>query len=108
MARQWCGRHGKIENCQVGIYMAYVSRKDHALVNTRLYLPKEWTKDRARRKAAGVPKAIKFRTRHELALEMLDEQGSLWPHTWIAGDDEMGRSSRFRVTGRFKTALPHF
>jgi SRSO17 transposase len=96
VARQWCGRHGKIENCQVGIYMAYVSRKEHALVNTRLYLPKEWTKDRARRKAAGVPKGIKFRTRHELALEMLDEQGSLLPHTWIAGDDEMGRSSEFR------------
>jgi SRSO17 transposase len=96
VARQWCGRHGKIENCQVGIYMAYVSRKDHALVNTRLYLPKEWTKDRARRKAAGVPKGIKFRTRHELALEMLDEQGSLLPHTWVAGDDEMGRSSEFR------------
>src|SRR3982751_1784019 len=69
VARQWCGRHGKVENCQVGIYMAYVSRKDHALVNPRLYLPKEWTKDRARRKAAGVPKGVKFRTRHELALE---------------------------------------
>jgi SRSO17 transposase len=96
VARQWCGRHGKIENCQVGIYMAYVSRKDHALVNTRLYLPKEWTKDRARCKAAGVPKGIKFRTRHELALEMLDEQGSVLPHTWVAGDDEMGRSSEFR------------
>jgi SRSO17 transposase len=96
VARQWCGRHGKIENCQVGIYMAYVSRKDHALVDTRLYLPEEWTKDRTRRKAAGVPKGIKFRTRHELALEMLDEQGSVLPHTWIAGDDEMGRSSEFR------------
>ena len=75
VARQWCGRLGKVENCQVGVYMAYVSRKEHALVNTRLYLPEEWTKDRARRKEAGVPKAIKFRTRHELALEMLDERG---------------------------------
>jgi SRSO17 transposase len=68
VARQWCGRLGKVENCQVGVFMAYASRKEHALVNTRLYLPQEWTKDRARRKAAGVPKAVKFRTRHQLAL----------------------------------------
>jgi SRSO17 transposase len=96
VARQWCGRLGKLENCQVGVYMAYVSRKGHAIVNTRLYLPKEWAKDRARRKGAGVPKVVKFRTRHQLALEMLDEQGSLLPHSWVAGDDEMGRSSGFR------------
>jgi SRSO17 transposase len=96
VARQWCGRLGKVENCQVGVFMAYVSRIEHAIVNTRLYLPKEWKKDRARRKGAGVPKEVGFRTRHELALEMLDEQGPLLPHTWVAGDDEMGRSSGFR------------
>ncbi len=97
VARQWCGRLGKIENCQVGIYMAYVSRKEHAIVNTRLYLPEEWTKDRRRCRAAGIPGTIRFRTRHELALEMLDEHGSLLPHTWVAGDDEMGRPSDFRL-----------
>ena len=96
VARQWCGRLGKVDNCQVGVYMAYVSRKEHALVNMRLYLPKEWTKDRGRRNAAGVPKEVKFRTRHELALEMLDECGKHLPHGWVAGDDEMGRSSAFR------------
>jgi hypothetical protein len=80
VTRQWCGRLGKVENCQVGVYMAYVSRKEHTIVNTRLYLPKEWTKDCTRRKEAGVPKGVKFRTRHDLALEMLDEQGSLLPH----------------------------
>jgi SRSO17 transposase len=94
--RQWCGRLGKLENCQVGVYMAYVSRKEHGLVNTRLYLPKEWTKDRARREGAGVPVAVKFRTRHQLALEMLDESGGALPHSWVAGDDEMGRPSGFR------------
>jgi SRSO17 transposase len=97
VARQWCGRLGKVENRQVGVYMAYASRKDHAIVNTRLYLPEEWTKDRARCKAAGVPKAIRFRTRHELALEMLDEQGALLPHSRVAGDDEMGRPMNFRL-----------
>jgi len=94
--RQWCGRIGKVDNCQVGIYMAYVSRNEHALVNMRLYLPEEWSKDRKRRTEAGVPKAIKFQTRHELALQMLDEQGALLPHSWIAGDDEMGRPASFR------------
>ncbi len=96
VARQWCGRLGKVENCQVGIFMAYVARKGHVLVNTRLYLPKDWTKDRARRKGAGVPKTVKFRTRHRLALEMLDECGGRLPHSWVAGDDEMGRPSGFR------------
>ena len=84
--RQWCGRLGKIENCQVGIYLGYVSRRDHALVDFRLYLSKEWAKRKRRRKKAGVPAEIRFRTRHELMLEMLDEHGSLLPHAWIAGD----------------------
>ena len=97
VARQWCGRLGKVDNCQVGIYMAYVSRIEHAIVNKRLYLPEEWTRERSRCKAAGVPKGTKFRTRHELALEMLDEHGSLLPHSWVAGDDEMGRPTSFRL-----------
>lgn len=100
VARQWCGRLGKIENCQVAVYMGYVSRKEHALVNTRLYLPKEWASSRRRRKEAGVPKTISFQTRHQLALEMLEEQGSILPHAWVAGDDEMGRCSRFRLALR--------
>src|SRR5215510_7468595 len=70
--RQWCGRLGKVENCQVGVYLGYVSRQEHALVDVR------------------------FRTRHQLALEMLDEHGALLPHNWVAGDDEMGRSTCFR------------
>jgi SRSO17 transposase len=53
VARQWCGRLGKVENCQVGVSMGYVTRKEHALVNARLYLPEEWAKSRARRKEAG-------------------------------------------------------
>lgn len=96
VARQWCGRLGKLDNCQVAVYMGYVSRQDHALVNTRLYLPQDWASDRARRKAAGVPKGVRFQTRHEQALEMLDEQGHLLPHAWVAGDDEMGRNAGFR------------
>jgi SRSO17 transposase len=94
--RQWCGRLGKVENCQVGIYLGYVSRRDHALVDFRLFLPQEWAQRKRRRAKAGVPAEIRFQTRHELMLEMLDDHGSKLPHAWIAGDDELGRSSWFR------------
>ena len=94
--RQWLGRLGKVDNGQVAIYMGYASRKEHALVDTRLYLPKQWAKDKARRKKCGVPKQIRYQTRHEQALDMLKNNGKYLPHSWIAGDDEMGRSSRFR------------
>jgi SRSO17 transposase len=96
VARQWCGRLGKVDNCQVGVYMAYVSRKEHAIVDMRLYLHEEWAKDRGRRDEAGVPKTTPFQTRHELALEMLKECGGRPPHAWVAGDDEMGRPTNFR------------
>jgi SRSO17 transposase len=94
--RQWCGRLGKVENCQVGIYLGYVSRREHALVDFRLFLPRDWARRKGRRGKAGVPQEVRFRTRHELILEMLDEHGAVLPHAWIAGDDELGRSSRFR------------
>ena len=94
--RQWCGRLGKIDNCQVGIYLGYVGTSEHALVDVRLYLPREWAKDKKRRQRAGVPRWLRFRTRHELALEMLDERTALLPHAWVSGDDEMGRCGWFR------------
>ncbi len=96
VARQWCGRLGKVDSCQVAVYMGYVSSEEHALVDTRLYLPKDWTKDPARRKKAGIPKGTRYRTRHQLCLEMLKAHGDQLPHQWIAGDDEMGRPYWFR------------
>lgn len=94
--RQWLGRLGKVDNGQVGVYLGYASRQGHALCNVRLYLPGEWARDRARRRQCGVPKEVRFQTKHELAQAMLLECGSILPHQWIAGDDEMGRSTRFR------------
>jgi SRSO17 transposase len=94
--RQWCGRLGKVDNCQVGVFLGYVSDADHALVDFRLYLPRDWAKDRRRRKKAGVPKEVKDQTRHDLALEMLARRGPSLPHGWVAGDDEMGRPAWFR------------
>jgi len=96
VARQWCGRLGKVDNCQVAVYMGYASRREHALVDLRMYLPKEWTTDRQRCATAGIPRNIRYRTRHQLCLEMLAEHGQALPHQWIAGDDEMGRPSWFR------------
>ena len=96
VARQWLGRWGKVDNGQVGVYMGYASRREHALVDVRLYFPKEWAKDKVRRKKCGVPRAVRYRTRHELALEMRETTGGNLPHAGIAGDDEMGRSSHFR------------
>jgi SRSO17 transposase len=109
--RQWCGRLGKVENCQVGIYLAYVTDVEQALVDFRLYLPQEWAKDRKRRKRCGVPKGVRYRTRHQLALEMLDRRGAALPHGWISGDDEMGRPVWFRRelntrTERYLLAVP--
>ena len=94
--KQWCGRLDQVANCQVGIYMAYVTDNEHALVDFQLYLPLDWSKDTKRRKKCGVPKGARYRTRHELALEMLAHRGAMLPHGWISGDDEMGRPAQFR------------
>jgi hypothetical protein len=67
------------------------------LVDVRLDLPQEWAKDRRCRKRCGVPTEIRSGTRPDLVLEMLWEKGDLLPHAWVTGDDEMGRSSRFRA-----------
>ena len=112
VARQWCGRLGKLENCQVGVYLGYVSKHEHVLVDQRLYLPKEWTTDKKRCRKAGVPKSRqRHRTRHALCLEMLRQRGPQLPHTWIAGDDEMGRPYAFRrdlheMQERYLLAVP--
>jgi len=95
VARQWCGRYGKVENCQVAICMSLASEKGHALVNECLFLPKEWTQTRMTE--AGVPKKYrKHITRHRQMLDMLREQRASLPHGWVCGDDEVGRPAWFR------------
>jgi SRSO17 transposase len=97
VARQWCGRLGKVDNCQIGVYLGYVSSKGHALVDTELYLPTDWTNDKPRMKRAGVPKdRRRYRTRQEICLELLDRHGDKLPHGWITADDEFGRPAGFR------------
>jgi SRSO17 transposase len=96
VARQWCGRLGKIENCQVGIFVAYASPGGYTLLDCELYLPEEWAVDRARRAKTHVPKDIKFRRGWELADTILERVSPRVPHAWIVGDDEFGRPSTFR------------
>jgi SRSO17 transposase len=94
--RQWCGHRGKVDNCQVGVYMGYVSRHDHALLDFRLSLPEEWARDEQRRQECHVPPAVRSHTRQEQCLEMLDAWRDQVPHGWVTGDDELGRHTRFR------------
>src|SRR5262249_62187928 len=81
---------------QGALFLAYAPRQRHPILAARLSRSKECAKDRPRRKAAGVPPRVQFRTRQQLALEMLDGCGGALPHAWVAGDDEMGRPSGFR------------
>jgi SRSO17 transposase len=94
--RQWCSHRGKVDNCQVGVFMAYVSCHDHALLDFRLSLPEEWARDEQRRQACHVPPEVRYHTRQEQCIEMLDLWGEQIPHGWVTGDDELGRHTRFR------------
>src|SRR5215472_16529042 len=94
--RQWGSHRGKIDTCQVGVFMGYVSRRDHALLDFRLSLPGDWARDRKRRAECHVPEEVQYRTRPAQCLEMLDLWGAQIPHGWVTGDDELGRHSRLR------------
>ena len=72
VGRQYTGSAGKITNCQIGAFAAYVSGEGHALIDRALYLPKDWTKDPARMRAAHVPEGVKFATKPRLAADMIE------------------------------------
>ena len=99
VARQYCGRLGKVANCQAGMFLAYVSPLGRSLVDKGLYLPESWTSDPGRCAAAGVPEERRsYRSKTELALELLEralELGHLRAG-WVAGDDAFGMSPSFR------------
>ena len=97
VARQYSGTLGKVDNCQIGVFVAYVTGKGRTLVDGRLYLPKPWAQDRARRRKAGVPKGVRFQTKAALALEMIERAvaGTL-SVLWVTCDDGYGRDGGFR------------
>ena len=93
--RQWCGRLGKVDNCQNAVFMAYATPAGYAPLDRRLYLPEDWAGDAKRREHTHVPVSVVFRTKWQIALDMLDARGAI-PHAWITGDDEFGRVCEFR------------
>jgi SRSO17 transposase len=103
VARQYCGATGKIDNCQIGVFLAYASRHGHTLLDTRLYLPEEeWAKGAARRPAAGVPPEVVFRTKPQLAAELALGPGQAIRHSWVTFDEGYGKDPGFR--GRLEEA----
>jgi SRSO17 transposase len=97
VARQWCGRLGKVENCQVGVFLVYASSRGQALVDRRLYLPRAGADDAKRRQQTYVPEAIAFQETWRIGLELLDRSGPSLPFGWVAADDEFGRCAAFRA-----------
>jgi SRSO17 transposase len=99
VGRQYTGSAGKITNCQIGVFLAYTSRRGHALIDRALYLPKEWTRDPARRRAAHVPEEVEFATKPRLALDMTERAIAAGvPFAWVVGDTVYG-------TGEVEMAL---
>src|SRR5512141_2158284 len=97
VARQYSGTAGKIENCQIGVLLAYASRHGHTLIDRELYLPKEWSDDRERCRRAGIPDEQAFATKPALALQMLQrtfEAGITL--AWVTGDSIYGDDRALR------------
>jgi len=95
VARQYCGATGKIDNCQTGVFLTYAGAEDHTLLDTRLYLPEEWTADATRCQEAGVPADVVFRTKPELALELIRTAGPRVRHGWLTFDEGYGKDPCF-------------
>jgi len=95
--RQYSGTAGKIENCQIGTFLSYVTSKGHVFLDRRLYLPEEWCTDPERRARAKIPKDVVFQTKPEQAFAMLEhawQQGV--PMRWVTGDEVYGDSVALR------------
>ena len=96
--RQYCGTAGKIENCQIGVFLAYASQQGHAFLDRNLYLPNEWAEDRDRRREAEVPEEVTFKTKGQMARDMISRalEASV-PFTWVTGDEVYGSDRRLRL-----------
>jgi SRSO17 transposase len=98
VARQYSGTAGRIENCQIGVFLAYASQLGYALLDRELYLPKEWTDDRERCRRAGIPDERHFATKPQLARQMLARALAAGvPAKWVTGDSVYGDDRRLRL-----------
>ncbi|MBP2371629.1 SRSO17 transposase [Pseudonocardia parietis] len=98
--RQYTGTTGKIDNCQLGVFLAYASSRGRALIDRELYLPTSWTEDRDRCAKADVPDEVGFATKPQLGLAMLDRAhatGLLAPGSWVTADEAYGQNPTFRT-----------
>jgi SRSO17 transposase len=97
VARQYSGTAGRIENCQVGVFLAYASRFGQALIDRRLYLPEAWASDKARRRRVQVPDAIEFATKPRIACDLIAAALDAGvPCAWVLADALYGSDSRLR------------
>src|SRR4051795_1495056 len=96
VARQWCGRLGKQDNCQLGVFLVYAAPGGYAPLDRRLYLPEDWAADPVRRRKCHVPEGVTFKESWRIAVDLLERCRKGLPHAWVVGDDEMGRPARFR------------
>src|ERR1043165_9504736 len=96
VARQWCGCLGKVDNCQVGVFLGYVAERGKALLDCRLYLPEERANDPKHCKKTYVPKETVFQEKWRIGLELVRTSGQEVPHGWVVGDDEFGRVIELR------------
>jgi SRSO17 transposase len=98
VARQYSGTAGRIENVQIGVFLAYASSKGHALIDRELYLAKEWCEDADRRAAAAIPDEVDFATKPALAAEMIGRAlDAGLPCAWVLGDEIYGSDRRLRM-----------
>ncbi len=98
VARQYSGTAGRVENCQVGVFLAYATPAGRTLVDRELYLPKVWAEDAARRAQARVPASVEFATKPELAMAMLTRaMDAGLPAGWVTGDEVYGQYYRLRA-----------
>jgi len=95
---QYCGVSGRVENCQVGVFLSYVTARGHALIDRELYLPEDWCADPARRLAAHIPEAVRFATKPELGQRMIERTKSAGlPIRWVVADTVYGHSPDLRL-----------
>jgi SRSO17 transposase len=98
VARQYSGTAGRIENCQIGVFLAYASRHGHALLDRELYLPEAWTNELERCRKAGIPKERRFATKPTLAKQMAIRAFAAGvPARWVTGDSVYGDDRRLRL-----------
>ena len=95
---QYCGTSGQVENCQVGVFLAYVTAKGHTLIDRELYLPFDWTADPKRRQVADIPESVRFQTKPELAVQMMERiRQAHIPICWVVADTVYGGNLDLRT-----------